>query len=71
MTDLLAALIQMAMSVGFHIIFAALGSMAAGEWAISISMATFTLLHFVPASVVRCATWRHIAAVMPSALKDA
>lgn len=33
--------------------------------------ATFTLLHLVLASVVCWATWRHIAAVMPSALKDA
>ena len=34
-------------------------------------MATCTLLHLVLASVVCGATWRHIAAVMPSALKDA
>ena len=76
MTDRLAARIQMAMSLGVHVIFAALGIamsllMAAAEPAMRIPMATFTLLHLVLASMVCWATWRHIAAVMPSALKNA
>ena len=76
MTELLAACIQMAMSLGFDIIFAALGIamsllMNAAEWAMWIPTATFTLLPLVLASVVCWATWRHIAAVMPSALKNA
>ena len=76
MTELLAACIQMAMSLGFDIIFATLGIamsllMTAAESAMWIPTATFTLLHLVLASVVCWATWRHIAAVMPSALKNA
>ena len=75
MTDRLAARIQMAMSLGVHVIFAALGIamsllMAAAESARS-PRATFTLLHLVLASMMCWATWRHIAAVMPSALKNA
>jgi cytochrome bd ubiquinol oxidase subunit I len=76
MTDLLAARIQMTMCLGFHIIFAALGIampllMAAATLATWIPMATFTLLYLVLASVVCWATWRHMGAVMPFALKDA
>jgi len=68
----------MTMSLGFHVIFAALGIamsllVTAPESAMRIpmAMAAFTLLHLVLASVVCWARWRHIAAVMPSALKNA
>jgi len=76
MTELLAACNQIAMSLGVHIIFAALGIamcllMTAAESAMWVPMATFTLLYLVLASVVCWARWRHIAAVIPSALKDA
>jgi hypothetical protein len=58
MTDWLAARIQMAMSLGFHIIFAALGIamsllLAAAESARWILMATFTL--FISCLPVWCA----------------
>lgn len=50
MTEVLAACIRMAMSLGFDIIFAALGIamsvlMTAAESAMWIPTATFTLLH--------------------------
>jgi cytochrome bd-type quinol oxidase subunit 1 len=76
MTDLLAARVQMAMCLGFHIIFAALGIampllMAAAGLAMWIPRATCALVYLVLTSVVCCAMWRHIAVVIPSALKDA
>jgi hypothetical protein len=45
--------------------------MTAATLATWIPMATFTLLYLVLASVVCWATWRHMGAVMPFALKDA
>jgi hypothetical protein len=76
MTDMLAARIQMAMSLGFHVIFAALGIamsllMSAAESAMWIPMATCTL--FNSCLPVWCAGPRGVtfAAVMPSALKNA